>query len=212
VNKIARISTDATGTILTLISGNQFMPSWNGLQFVVNDNVLAPVTVTAVNSSTQMTVNKSVGANLTVANLSPNRETVYQAFFNLIKNAPGVVTASRTPRIFSDVGAEQCPFMFLEQMGENAKREGRGIPYNWDFDLSIGILCKSSDPDNIPPATLLNPILDALELMLPASPTSGAQTLDGLVNEARLIGNGHEAAGAIAANAWAFVPARITVV
>lgn len=207
--QVARVSTDAVGLLVSQISGKQFMKSWEGLPFLVNGT---EATVVSVQSSIQLQLNKSVGQGLTNVFLTPNRETVYQAFFNLVKKAPGVVTASRVPQIFSDVPPEQQPFLFVEQMGENAQREGTGIPYNWQFDVAIGICVYSPDPKNQVPASLLNPILDSIEAMLPPSPTQGAQDLDGLVVEARLLGNGKGVAGAIGNQAWAYVPARIVVV
>jgi hypothetical protein len=209
VNQIGKCTTDNTGLIVTQASGIQFAPSWVGLQLVIGDQLS---TIASVTSPKQMVLVKRVGPFSTPVPFAPNRETIYQAFFNLVSRAPGLQKASRTPRIFSDVDPSEKPFLFVEQMGENAQRQGVSVPYNWQLDISIGIYVYSPDPETVVPASVLNPILDSLEAMLAPSPTSGRQTLDGLVYEARLLGNGHEAAGAIGNNAWAYVPARIFAV
>jgi len=204
---LAKVSTDATGLIVTQTGGpRQFQPSWVGLPFMING---LPTTVASVISPIQMTLATSVGQLTTPTPLIPTRETIYQSFFNLVKQTPGVITASRVPRTFEDVPPEQKPFIFMEQVGENPQRKGAGLPYNWELDVAIGIFVFSPSPDQIPPATLLNPILDGIEAMLAPAPTIGIQNLDGIVYEARLLGNGKEAAGAIGTNAWAYLPARI---
>ena len=85
------------------------------------------------------------------------------------------------------------------------------MPYNWQYEVAVGVYTYSADPDNSPPVKMLNPILDAIEETLNPSPPQQALTLDGLVYEVRLVGNGLEAAGAIANNAWAYVPVRMSV-
>lgn len=214
-SKLGRCSTDSTGTIVTQMSGVQFAPSWVGLQMVINGFLLpngtAP-TITAVSADcTQLTMSQSVGQNLSRVPFAPNRETVYQAFFNLLKlKLPGVAAFSRVPQSFDNLPVDiATPFVFVEQVGEEQTINSKGMPYHWHLNLAIGIFCVSPDPTQIVPASLLNPILDGLERAIPPSPVV-AQTLDGLVDQARLFGPEHNAAGAIAEKAWAYCPAFIS--
>ena len=211
MSPIGTCTVDVTGLIVTSFAGRQFAQSWVGLPLLINGNM---VTVASVQGPGQLTLATVTAPTVKPVYFQPIRETVYKALFNLLStistNYPNVVTTfSRTPQVYASVGAELMPYVFIEQRGENPKREGRGMPYNWEFDVAIGIYTFSADPDDIPPVTLLNPILDAVEATLNPSPPQQALTLDGLVYEVRLIGNGMEAAGAVANNAWAYVPARM---
>lgn len=166
--------------------------------------------IASVQDPAHLTLSTPVDPNLPVTQLAPTRETIYQAFFNFVKQAPGIISASRVPQLYTNVDPTQKPFLFIEQMSPgNPRRQGQGIPYNWELDLAIGVFVYSPYPDQVAPVTLLNPIIDAIEEMLPPSPVTQAQTLDGLVVEARLFGDGHDAAGAIGNEAWAYIPARI---
>lgn len=206
---LAKVTVDSTGLIVTQEGGpRQFAPSWAGLPFVING---IPTFVASVTSVVQLTLKNSVGQITQPTGLFPTRETIYQAFFNLVSQAPGLVTASRIPMIYEQVAAEQKPFLFVEQVGENPLRAGAGMPYKWELDVAIGLYVFSGNP-NVAPVSVMNPILDAIEQMLAPSPTLGIQNLGGIVYEARLLGSGKEAAGAIAENAWSYIPARIYTV
>lgn len=206
MSPLGTCTVDSTGLVVTQFAGRNFAPSWVGLPLLINGN---QVTIAAVQSAIRLTLKRATTPTTKAVPFAPIRETIYQAFFNLISNIPNVTCFSRSPEVYASVGIEKMPYVFVEQRAEIAGRDGRGIPYNWQFDVCVGLYTYSADPDDCPPVTMLNPILDSLEYILNPSPTTGVLTLDGLVNECRLNGNGMEAAGSIANNAWAYVPARI---
>jgi hypothetical protein len=146
--------------------------------------------------------------------MNATREQIYSTLFNMVVAAVGslVVTTSRRPNIFSSLSPAMQPALFMEQIGQNPIRQGAGMPYFWELDVNFIIYAYS--PDNgIAPDTLLNPILDAIENAIPPGTkrgTSGANTLNGLVAEVRLLEKGGESSGSLVDQAWAFVPVRIS--
>jgi hypothetical protein len=133
------------------------------------------------------------------------REQIYQAFFDLVSQAPGLVTFSRRLKPFTNVPAEEQPALFVEQVSEDAVYSGKGVPYKWDLTLFV-ILYDYVGDDYTSPYQQLNPIMDAIEKMLPANPP---QTLGGLVSECRLMGQDHAVAGTTANQAYAVMAVRI---
>lgn len=206
---LGKCTTDSTGLIVTFAGGPaQFNPSWAGLQIAIGG---ALSSIASVTSPTQMKLASSVGQFSSPVPFAPNRETIYQAFFNLLAGIPGLVTSSRRPQIFGNVPAEQQPALFTEQRGENPIKLGNGIPYRWELDIMIMVYVYSAD-DQIAPVTLLNPIVDQIELLLPATSTQQfqRQTLNGLVYEVRLLGDGKADQGSLGNQALSLIPARIT--
>ncbi len=113
---LARVTTDVTGLIVTASwARSPFQSSWTGLQIVVGG---IQSFIASVQSQTQLTLTRSVGQFSTPVPLLPNRETIYQAFFNLVKQAPSLTTSSRVPRDFRDYQAEELPTLYIEQFGE----------------------------------------------------------------------------------------------
>lgn len=146
--------------------------------------------------------------------MNATREQIYSALFNMVVAAVGslVVTSSRRPNIFSDIPPNQQPALYMEQIGQNPIRRGIGLPYYWELDVNFIIYAYAPD-DGIAPDTLLNPILDAIENAIPPGTVKGqggANTLNGLVSEVRLLEKGGETSGSLVNQAWAFVPVRIS--
>jgi hypothetical protein len=225
---IAKVSTDSTGLIVTFQRGtercSQFVQAWagygtsvgvpganagNALQIVIGGTVS---TIASVQSGTQLTLLTPVQANGSNLPMVPNRETVYQALFNLISQSAQFTTVTRVPQIWANITPAQCPYLWQDQAGENQMESARGMPYKWEFDVLFGLYTYSGDPQTIAPVTLLNPILDAIETQISPNQTTGqGNTLNGLVYEVRLLGKEKGEAGALVNNAWAAVPAVIRV-
>jgi|SRR5579863_6985143 len=221
---IARLGTctvDGTGKIVTFVNGIQrvpgFDPSWQGLGTPLNPGLQMVIggkvaRIQTVNSPTTMTLASSIGAMPSPVPFLPNRETLYQALFNLVSQAPGLVTWSRRTMLPQNVDGSDQPALFMDQRGENPERQGQGIPYMWRLEAELKIYCYSGDT-SIPPATLLNPILDAIEAMFPPQIAALVpQTFGGLCVEARLQGDGKGEAGTIGNQAVAFVPVMILAI
>jgi len=213
---LATVSTDSTGMILTLERGSQRCPqfntAWQGLQFVLNGLITTPVTVFSVDSPQQMTLTAPIQTNsgpLQLANvpLSPNRETIYQAVFNVIKGIPGLLTSSRRTPPTSQVDATLQPAMFFEQIGERPTGP-RGAPYKWELDGLIVLYAYMGD-QNGAPVTIINPMVDYIEAAFPGDQNGLPDQLVGLVDEVRLLGDDHCWAGSLGQQATAHIPMRI---
>lgn len=113
-----------------------------------------------------------------------NREDIYQALFDLVSAAPGLVTTSRKLLHWSDVPPSQRPALFLTQKSETAINT-TGLPTKWM--LSAEIYVYGSTKGAICSGEVLNPIVDAITNAL-ATTEIGPQTLGGLVHYARIEG------------------------
>jgi hypothetical protein len=140
------------------------------------------------------------------------REPIYAALFSLVADAAGFATASRRLRHWSDVGAAEQPALFLAQKSETAEQK-RGLPTKWVCDLDAYVYCHAPD-ERTSPATVLNPLLDAIEVAL--APLGGdtavnAQTLGGRAWQAWITGKIETDEGTLGGQAVAIVPIRIVV-
>lgn len=114
------------------------------------------------------------------------RESILSALFDLFQAMPGLVTASRRPRYWSDVSPEDQPALFLGAGDQSVKNDPSGVPATWTLDATIYLYVQSTDP-TVPPSILLNGYLDRIEALLaPPAPglpwPMGFCTLGGLVN------------------------------
>lgn len=57
-----------------------------------------------------------------------DREAIYQALFDRVKDLPGFITTSRRPRLVKEVAPEEMPALFQEQLPETVQASGRGLP------------------------------------------------------------------------------------
>jgi hypothetical protein len=141
------------------------------------------------------------------------REPIYQALFSVLANAAGFATASRRLRHWSDVSAVEQPALFMAQKSEVAEQR-RGLPTKWLCDIDAYIYCHAPD-DLTAPATVLNPLLDAVEAAL--APQAGrdvaanTQTLGDLAYQVWINGKIETDEGTLGGQAVAIVPIRITV-
>jgi hypothetical protein len=139
-----------------------------------------------------------------------NREPIYEALFALLAAAAPFATAGRRLRHWSDVAASEQPALFQVQRKETAKPQ-EGSPTVWRADVDIYVYCQAPD-DETAPATVLNPLLDALEAALApqgADALAGAQTLGGLVKHCWIGGTIETDEGALGGQAVAIVPVEI---
>src|SRR5215472_4531944 len=106
------------------------------------------------------------------------REPIYAALFATVSAAGPFVTSSRRLRHWSDVGPAEQPSVFLVQKSETAQRR-KGLPPKWTLSVDLFVYARAPD-DVTPAATVLNPLIDAIENALaPVAPLM-TQTLGGL--------------------------------
>ncbi len=138
-----------------------------------------------------------------------NREAIYSALFARIATAAPFVTIGRRLRHLSDVSAAEQPALFMVQKSELAHRT-RGLPPKWLLNVELFVYVHSPD-DLTSPATVLNPLLDAVETALAPTGADDTQTLQGLVDHAWIAGKIETDEGALGGQAVAIIPIEILV-
>lgn len=139
-----------------------------------------------------------------------NREQIYAALFNRVKDIPGLVTTGRKLKHFADVPPSEQPALFQTQTGEIPNKQVN-LPYVFELTAELYVYVNtSSDPDAIP-ATQLNNILDIITESLKPDWT-GYQTLDSLVFNVVIDGKIETDEGVLGDQAYAIIPVKITVV
>jgi hypothetical protein len=142
-----------------------------------------------------------------------NREPIYAALFGLVEAAADFAVADRRLRHWSDVAPAEQPALFMTQKSELAKINALGAPTVWTLAVDLYVYAHSSDP-YLAPATVLNPLLDAVEAALAPSATTGIQDL-GLpaqVQHAYISGKIETDEGVLGDQAVAIVPIEILCV
>lgn len=122
------------------------------------------------------------------------REPILVANFNLLQQTLGLKsngglmkTITRRLKVWTDVPAEQCPYICQAQPSENHQWPMPALEDHIRMQLKLWIYVKVGATEV--PGTLMNPILDAIQAAYgPDSPTTHKQTLGGLVKHARING------------------------
>jgi hypothetical protein len=138
------------------------------------------------------------------------REPIYAALFDLVADAAGFVTVERRLRHWSDVAPAEQPALFMTQKSEAAAIKALGAPTVWTLHAELYLYAHSSDP-RLSPATVLNPLLDAVEAALAPSPTTGIQDLGlpAMVQHAFIAGRIDTDEGTLGDQAIAIIPIEI---
>ena len=142
-----------------------------------------------------------------------NREPIYAALFGLIGAAADFAVVNRRLRHWSDVSPAEQPALFMAQKIETASIKTLGAPTVWTLSVDLYLYAHSSDP-YLAPATVLNPLLDAVEAALAPSAATGIQDL-GLptqVQHAYISGKIETDEGVLGDQAVAIVPVEILCV
>ena len=119
----------------------------------------------------------------------------------------------RRLRHWSDVAPAEQPALFMAQKSEQASVRKLGAPTVWTLAVDLYVYTHSSDP-YLAPATVLNPLLDAVEAALAPSAATGVQDL-GLpsqVQHAYISGKIETDEGVLGDHAVAIVPPEILCV
>jgi hypothetical protein len=137
------------------------------------------------------------------------REPIYTALFALVAGAASFITVSRRLRHWSDIGAAEQPALFMTQKSENAE-ERQPLPVKWRASVDLYLYAQAPD-ELTSPATVLNPLLDAVEAALAPDPVGHVQTLGGLVSHCWIAGRIQTDEGVLGGQAVAIVPVEILV-
>lgn len=137
------------------------------------------------------------------------REPIYAALFALVSRSAGFVTVSRRLRHWTDVGAAEQPALFQIQKSESAEERAK-LPPKWRATVDLYIYAQAPD-ELAAPATVINPLLDALAAALAPDPLSNVQSLGGLVAHCWIAGKIQTDEGVLGGQAVAIVPIEILV-
>ena len=138
------------------------------------------------------------------------REPIYAALFARVANAASFVTAARRLRHWSEVSPAEQPALFMRQKGESAGGAERGTPTVWTLTLELYVYAHADD-SYVAPATVLNPLVDAVEAALAPVAATGTQDL-GLpdtVRHACIAGKIEITEGVLRDQAVAIIPVEI---
>ncbi len=141
------------------------------------------------------------------------RETIYAALWELGAGAGNFASANRRLRHWSDVAPVEQPALFMSEKGGHAAVKALGAPIVWTLFAEFYVYVHSSDP-YLAPATILNPLLDALEAVLAPAPSTGIQNLGlhEMVQHAYIAGKIETDEGVLGDQAIAIVPVEILCV
>ena len=141
-----------------------------------------------------------------------NRETIYSALFNLLSNAAVFQTTSRRLQHWSDVPAISQPALFMAQKRELAQTVPP-LPTVWTLVVDVYVYVNTGNNVNdTVPASLINPLIDALTATLAPDPITNKQTLGGLVQHAWIEGEIITDEGWLGDQAIAVIPIYIKYV
>jgi hypothetical protein len=97
-----------------------------------------------------------------------------------------------------------CPLALLDH------EERRPLPVKWRASVELYLYAQAPD-DATPPATVMNPLLDALEAALAPDPASNVQSLGGLVQHCWIAGRIATDEGVLGGQSVAIVPVEMLV-
>jgi hypothetical protein len=139
-----------------------------------------------------------------------SREPIYAALFDLVAQAGGFVTAERRLRHWSDVAPAEQPALFMAQKSETAVVKALGAPTVWTLHVELYLYAHSSD-SYLSPASVLNPLVDAVEAALAPSAATGLQDLGlpSMVQHATIAGKIETEEGVLGDQAIAIIPVEI---
>jgi hypothetical protein len=142
-----------------------------------------------------------------------NREPIYAALFGLVEAAADFAVVDRRLRHWADVSPAEQPALFMAQKTELASIKTLGAPTVWTLAVDLYVYAHSSDP-YLAPATVLNPLLDAVEAALAPSATTGLQDLGlpAMVQHAYISGKIETDEGVLGDQAVAIVPIEVLCV
>jgi len=138
------------------------------------------------------------------------REPIYAALLALAQGAAGFVTVDRRLRHWSSVSPAEQPALFMSQKAETASVKTLGASTLWTLSADLYLYVHSSDPFAAP-ASLLNPLIDAVEAALAPSPATGIQDLGlpDMVSHAYIAGKLETDEGVLGDQAVAIIPVEI---
>ena len=147
------------------------------------------------------------------------RENIYAAVFAFFSNLtlgsePLFRTATRKPRTWEQVPKEDQPALLMVERSEVAEPR-RALPTRWTFnlDLLLYVHTGAQTDTDVTPASLLNPLLDAIEaaIVIDGETVYQRATLGDIVNYCAIEGTVEKHLGSLGDDAVAIVPLVVRV-
>ena len=138
-----------------------------------------------------------------------NREPIYAALFAKVSAIPGLVTVSRRLRHWDDVPDVEQPALFQVQKRE-LQVPRKGLPAKVTFECELYLYANSGNDMSTTPATLINPLMDAIEQALKPD-VNGFQTLGGTVSHCWIEGEILGDEGYLGPQGVQIIPVKILV-
>lgn len=141
------------------------------------------------------------------------REAIYSALWALASGAANFASATRRLRHWSDVSPAEQPALFMAEKGGEGRVKALGAPIVWTLRADFYIYAHASDP-RLAPASVLNPLIDALDAALAPSTVTGIQNLGlpAMVQHAMIAGQIKMDEGVLGDQAVALIPVEILCV
>ncbi len=108
------------------------------------------------------------------------REAIYAALFAKVSQAASFQTISRRLQHWTDVPASAQPALFQTQVDETVTSTP-GLNPVYVLRVDLYIYANTQGDATVSPATLLNPLIDAVLASIAFDPVTNKQTLGGLV-------------------------------
>ena len=144
----------------------------------------------------------------------PNREAIYSALFALVSQAAGFTTTSRRLEHWGEVPMEEQPALYMVQKPE-AVTQRKGLPAQHSLMVDIFVYAKTGEEETVAPATILNPLVDAIDAVLAPDPGAGYFSLvvgGQTISHCWIDGQIENDEGVLGAQAVAIIQVRMLVV
>lgn len=140
-----------------------------------------------------------------------NREAICSALFAKLAGAATFKTVSRQFRMFSDVSPADQPALFLVQRSESVAVVP-GLPSVSTLSFDALIYVSTHGDKAVAPASVLNPLIDAVIASMAPLGSSDKQTLGGLVQHAWVEGEIQTDEGLLQQQGYALIPIKVKAV
>jgi len=140
------------------------------------------------------------------------REPIYAALYAKLSAAAGFVTTSRKLKHWSDTPPADQPALFLSQRHETTVPMPPGMPYRYVFHVDVYLYAYTGASPDVAPATILNPLHDAVHAALAPNAVTGKQNLGGLVEHCWIEGDTATDEGTLGSQGVFIIPISILVV
>jgi hypothetical protein len=143
-----------------------------------------------------------------------NREAIYAALFAVVSASAPFVTMSRRLKHWGDLAMEQQPALFMAQKPEGVTQQ-KGLPSKHNLAVEFFVYAKTGEDESQIPATIINPLIDAIEAALAPDPVLGYFPLivnGQTISHCWIDGQIDNDEGVLGSQALAIIPVRILAV